>query len=174
MIQLFIAIAQLLYGSHWQAGVSGDLGVAERTIRRWSAGADRIPPGVWNDLRNRLFNRRVEADRMYNRLSGLLSQEKTTLQPTPNTGPHADIEGVYFSMTRPDGKIITVLARREIFDDLGYGKADALKCFREQSQNFYRAASVKFDLVEFDDDFGIMLGASDFIPAFTSSPSVRT
>jgi hypothetical protein len=169
MIQLFIAIAQLLYGSHWQAGVSGDLGVGERTIRRWSAGTDHIPPGVWNDLKNRLFNRRVEADRMYQRISGLLSQKETTLQPTPNTVPHAEMEGVYFSMTRPDGKIIIVLARREIFDDLGYGKADALKCFREQSQSFYRAASVKFDLLELDDRYGIILEASDFIPAFTSS-----
>jgi hypothetical protein len=165
MIQLFTAIAQLVYGTHWQAGISGDLCVSERTIRRWSAGTDRIPPGVWNELRERLFNRRVEVDRMYDRLSGLLSDEPCSLQPTPNTLPHAELEGVYFSMTRPDGKVIHVLARREIFDDLGFGRAEALRCYRELSQSFYRAASVKFDLREFDDGQGIILEASDFIPA---------
>lgn len=39
-----------LYGPRWQSEISRDLGVSDRTMRRWLAGADDLPPGVAMDL----------------------------------------------------------------------------------------------------------------------------
>jgi hypothetical protein len=39
-----------LYGERWQAPLARDLGVALRTVQRWTAGDNPIPPGVWLDL----------------------------------------------------------------------------------------------------------------------------
>jgi hypothetical protein len=41
---------EALYGPRWQSDLARDLGVAGRTMRRWLAGADDIPPGVALDL----------------------------------------------------------------------------------------------------------------------------
>lgn len=42
---------EALYGPRWQSDLARDLGVADRTVRRWLAGADRPRPGVVADLR---------------------------------------------------------------------------------------------------------------------------
>lgn len=41
---------EALYGPRWQTDLARDLGVADRTMRRWIAGADDLPPGVSMDL----------------------------------------------------------------------------------------------------------------------------
>jgi|GEM_PF-1543762 hypothetical protein len=41
---------EALYGERWQAPLARDLGVALRTVQRWTAGDHPIPPGVWRDL----------------------------------------------------------------------------------------------------------------------------
>jgi len=165
MIQLLIKIAVLLFGNNWQAGLAGEIGVADRTLRRWLAGTAQIPLGVWYDVRKLLFNRNVEVERMHARLSGLLPDTgKILLKPLPNTRPEVDITGVRFRLQRPDGKLISCLAQRGIFDDLGAGHVmDMLPIFEQCSDSFYRAASVKVELREFDDDLGMVLEPADVI-----------
>jgi hypothetical protein len=164
MIQLLIKIAILLYGNSWQSGLSNELGIAERTLRRWIAGSP-VPLGVWYDVRNNLFNKSVELERMQTRLDGLLPDTgKIVLQPIPNTKPDVDIDGIRFALRRPDGKNISCHAQRGIFGDLGAGMPrDMLPIFQQCSDSFYRAASVKFVLREFDDRLGIILDPSDVI-----------
>lgn len=41
---------EALYGPRWQSDLSRDLGVSDRTVRRWVAGADDPPKGVYVDL----------------------------------------------------------------------------------------------------------------------------
>jgi hypothetical protein len=41
---------EALHGERWQAPLARDLGVALRTLQRWTAGDNPIPPGVWPDL----------------------------------------------------------------------------------------------------------------------------
>jgi hypothetical protein len=41
---------EALYGPRWQTALSRDLGVSERTVRRWAAGTHDVPAGVWVDL----------------------------------------------------------------------------------------------------------------------------
>lgn len=41
---------EALYGPRWQSDIARDLNVSDRTMRRWLAGADDLPPGVASDL----------------------------------------------------------------------------------------------------------------------------
>lgn len=53
-------VGAALYGPRWQTDLARELGVADRTVRRWVAGADRPRPGVWADLRRALEERRAD------------------------------------------------------------------------------------------------------------------
>ena len=46
-----------LYGERWQTPLAHDLGVADRTVRRWLAGETAIPGGVDSELRKILESR---------------------------------------------------------------------------------------------------------------------
>jgi DNA-binding transcriptional regulator YiaG len=46
---LLIESGRALYGPIWQSALARDLGVSDRTVRRWAAGAN-IPRRVYADL----------------------------------------------------------------------------------------------------------------------------
>jgi hypothetical protein len=46
----FARLGELIHGERWVHRMAKDLGVDERTIRRWAAGTSAIKPGVWRDL----------------------------------------------------------------------------------------------------------------------------
>jgi transposase-like protein len=48
--ELLTAVGCALYGDRWQSDIARDLGVSDRTIRRWVSGEDIPRPGVWRDL----------------------------------------------------------------------------------------------------------------------------
>lgn len=50
---------EALYGPRWQSDLARDLGVSDRTIRRWAAAVDDPPPGVYADL-TRLMSERAD------------------------------------------------------------------------------------------------------------------
>jgi transposase-like protein len=50
MHALVIAVGQALYGQQWQSALARDLGVSDRTMRRWVAGAQEVPDGLSVDL----------------------------------------------------------------------------------------------------------------------------
>ena len=43
-------VGRALYGTHWQTDLARDLGVHDRTVRHWAAGARPIPEGIPADL----------------------------------------------------------------------------------------------------------------------------
>lgn len=49
-IALLREAGEALYGSLWQSEVARNLGVADRSVRRWLAGVHGIPPGIWGEL----------------------------------------------------------------------------------------------------------------------------
>lgn len=49
---------QALYGERWQSALARDLGVSDRTVRRWAAGAT-VPLGVSADLQRLCTERAV-------------------------------------------------------------------------------------------------------------------
>jgi DNA-binding transcriptional regulator YdaS (Cro superfamily) len=48
--RLLVEAGEALYGPRWQSQLARDLGVADRTIRRWAAGTHQVPAGVYLDL----------------------------------------------------------------------------------------------------------------------------
>lgn len=48
---------EALYGPRWQSDLSRDLNVSDRTVRRWDAGQNEIPAGVWTEIRDLLTAR---------------------------------------------------------------------------------------------------------------------
>jgi len=50
MHDLLLATGQALYGQLWQSALARNLGVSDRTMRRWIAGAQPVPAGIAADL----------------------------------------------------------------------------------------------------------------------------
>jgi hypothetical protein len=50
-IALLRDIGEGLYGPRWQTDLSNAISVSDRSMRRWLAGEDPVPPGVWGDVR---------------------------------------------------------------------------------------------------------------------------
>jgi DNA-binding transcriptional regulator YdaS (Cro superfamily) len=65
-----------LYGSLWQSALARDLGVNDRTVRRWAAGESRIPAGVWAELHKILALRELAMAAV--RLKLYRARERTT------------------------------------------------------------------------------------------------
>lgn len=50
MSRLLVECGEALYGPHWQSALARDLGVSDRTVRRWVAGTSEVPAGLYVDL----------------------------------------------------------------------------------------------------------------------------
>lgn len=59
MSRLLVEAGEALYGSRWQSDMARDLGVSDRTVRRWVTDASAVPGGVYVDLL-RLTQERAE------------------------------------------------------------------------------------------------------------------
>lgn len=53
-------IGEQLYGPRWQTDLSNAIGVNDRSMRRWVSGEDRIPEGVWRDIRLHVESRWID------------------------------------------------------------------------------------------------------------------
>lgn len=50
MSRLLVEAGEALYGARWQSELARDLGVSDRTVRRWVAGTSEVPSGLYLDL----------------------------------------------------------------------------------------------------------------------------
>lgn len=50
MSRLLVECGEALYGPLWQSAVARDLGVAVRTVQRWTTGERDVPGGLYLDL----------------------------------------------------------------------------------------------------------------------------
>ena len=50
MSRLLLEAGEALYGPRWQTELARDLGVSDRTMRRWAAGTSDVPSGLYLDL----------------------------------------------------------------------------------------------------------------------------
>lgn len=64
MHALLIACGQALYGQQWQSALARDLGVSDRTMRRWVAGDQDVPAGLHADLMRLCLERAALLDRL--------------------------------------------------------------------------------------------------------------
>lgn len=60
MTSLLVACGRALYGDRWQSPLARDLGVADRTMRRWVAGSYPVPDGIAADLFKLVQERRKD------------------------------------------------------------------------------------------------------------------
>lgn len=67
MSRLLLDCGEALYGSLWQSAIARDLGVSDRTVRRWVAGSEP-PVGVWLDLLRLTQERAAQLDALAPRL----------------------------------------------------------------------------------------------------------
>lgn len=56
------AIGTALYGSQWQSALARDLGIADRTMRRWVSGESPIPTGIIAELTRLLRERQMDIE----------------------------------------------------------------------------------------------------------------
>jgi hypothetical protein len=66
--RLLAETGEALYGPRWQSDLARDLGVSDRTVRRWAAGTHDMPPGVSNDLLRLARKRALLLDAVSERL----------------------------------------------------------------------------------------------------------
>jgi DNA-binding transcriptional regulator YdaS (Cro superfamily) len=66
--RLLVECGEALYGPQWQSALARDLGVADRTVRRWVAGTSEVPPGLYVDLLRLTQERAAALDALAERL----------------------------------------------------------------------------------------------------------
>jgi len=66
--RLLVETGEALYGPRWQSDLARDLGVSDRTVRRWAAGTHDMPPGVCADLLRLAVERARRLDKLAKRL----------------------------------------------------------------------------------------------------------
>lgn len=68
MSRLLVECGEALYGQQWQSALARDLGVADRTVRRWVAGTSEVPAGLYVDLLRLTQERAAALDALAPRL----------------------------------------------------------------------------------------------------------
>ena len=68
MSKLLHDVGEALYGPRWQTALAHDLGVSDRTMRRWATSTDDLPPGVWTDCHRLMIERAALLDDVLERL----------------------------------------------------------------------------------------------------------
>jgi hypothetical protein len=66
-------VGRALHGDRWQVGLSRDLNVSDRTVRRWAAG-DEVPHGVYDDMLKLAQNRVSALSEIIDRLGKHLNR----------------------------------------------------------------------------------------------------
>lgn len=65
---LLADVGRALYGTLWQSALSRDLGVSDRTMRRWLASTRNVPSGLRVDLLRLCIERAAQLDGLADRL----------------------------------------------------------------------------------------------------------
>lgn len=68
MSRLLVECGEALYGLQWQSALARDLGVSDRTMRRWVAGTSDLPSGLYVDLLRLTYERAELLDVLVERL----------------------------------------------------------------------------------------------------------
>jgi len=71
----FAMLASVCYGGNrWQSQIARDLGVSDRTVRRWIAGEAAIPEGIERDIKALALKKMKE-------MANLLGYPEDAVQP---------------------------------------------------------------------------------------------
>lgn len=68
MSRLLVESGEALYGPRWQCELARELGVSDRTMRRWVADTSAVPAGLYTDLLRLTQERAAVLDGLAERL----------------------------------------------------------------------------------------------------------
>jgi hypothetical protein len=76
--KLLSDVGEALYGSRWQSELARNIGVSDRSIRRWVAGTDEVPDAAWRDMALLLETRAIDLGELRHRVRDLLPYLRKT------------------------------------------------------------------------------------------------
>ena len=79
--QLIKTVGEALYGPRWQTELHRAIGVSDRTVRRWAAGTNDVPSGVYVDLLSLLTEKAAEVDDLTARINAMIERLKLAAAP---------------------------------------------------------------------------------------------
>ena len=71
MSRLLVECGEALYGPRWQSDLARDMGISDRTMRRWAAGTTDVPSGLYVDLLRLTQERSALLDSLAGRLRAI-------------------------------------------------------------------------------------------------------
>jgi hypothetical protein len=139
-------IGEALYGADWQAPLSRVAGVSDRSMRRWAAGTDDVPDGVWQEVHLHASSRWMTIKYFDEEIATLLKQ-RTQLRPISNSKIRRAHLGIHFALHTENGRPVRCFISREVFDDRVPRDplSHTLNYFKDHADVFYQAAQRKFD-----------------------------
>lgn len=146
-------VGEALYGSNWQTPLCAAIGVSDRSVRRWVAGQDEMPRGVWHDIHRAARETADKISFFDNAIVELFGFDiSEPLEPVPNSALLPDGHGLVFAMQTSKGRPVRCYIRREVLDDrIPYGPfSNVAKYFSDHSEAFYAIAQRKFDEGDYD------------------------
>jgi hypothetical protein len=146
-------IGEELYGQTWQADLSHAIGVSDRSMRRWAAGTDEVPEGVWHDIHRHAEARWVPIKYFDDEIVARINKPEE-LRPIPNSKVLRAQLGLHFGLHTEKGRTVRCFVAREVLDDRVAREplAATLNYFKEHAQIFYRVAQRKFNAGLLDGD----------------------
>lgn len=143
-------IGEALYGAEWQTPLSQAVGVSDRSVRRWAAGTDEVPPGVWHDIHRHAYARWATIRYFDEEIERVL--QSSVPQPIPNSEPKPAMLGLHFALHTAQGRPVRCFISREVLDDRvpRNPAVHVLNYFRNYADVFYRVAQRKFDAGQID------------------------
>lgn len=73
--ELFDRAGRALFGDHYVAPLAYLLGAEKGTVRNWSAGKSRVPPGVWGQITAALLKRGPEIEGVFREIGAVVAPE---------------------------------------------------------------------------------------------------
>ncbi len=146
-------IGEELYGQTWQADLSRAIGVSDRSMRRWAAGTDEIPEGIWREIHWHAEARWLPIKYFDDEIVARLNRPEK-LYPIPNSKVLRAHHGLHFALHTEKGRTVRCFVAREVMDDRvpRYPVDVTLKYFKDHADVFYRVAQQKFNAGQTDGD----------------------
>jgi hypothetical protein len=146
-------IGEEIYGPVWQAELSREIGVSDRSMRRWAAGTDEIPGGVWQAIQDHACDRWAPIKYLHDELVVRLNKPEE-LRPIPNSKVLRAHMGLHFALHTEKGRTVRCFVAREVMDDRvpRYPVEITLQYFKNHADVFYRVAQQKFNAGQIDGD----------------------
>jgi hypothetical protein len=165
-------IGEALYGPGWQAELSRDISVSDRSMRRWAAGTDEIPEGVWRDIHLHAEARWRPIQYFDEEIVKRLNRPEV-LRPIKDGQAVRAFLGLHFALHTSKARTVRCFVDREVLDDRVPREplSHTLEYFKKYAEVFYRVAERKYNA---GDIYADLISISNADVAAENLPDIRT